>query len=397
MTMGFELALTICIGIYLVGTLVSTFTKAKLPAMFVVSVLFLIGFWTILPKDIIVTSGMKTVSDIGFLVVLVHVGTLFEIQDMKKEWRVVVVVLSAIVGICAFVGLGITVLFGKDMALCAIPPLTGGGIATMLISQAATEAGNNQASLLAIMILTLQTLLGFPLSSYTLKKEASKLLVDFRNGEVVTVANSSAKSAESKKITLVETIPAKYRDSTFQLFCCVFLGFAANWLGAIVAPVTGNIVNKSLLGILFGIVAYSFGLIEKAPLTKAGAFPFLMLSLTLNMMTNLGNATPALLLETIFPLLLAFVLALLSIWFIAPAVGKFIGYGKDISRAMGLNCFLGYPFNHQITLEAINASTEDSKEREYLESQMIPPVIIAGVVSVSVVSVLVAGLCLGLM
>ena len=389
---NFEWALCACVGIYLIGCIVSTATKAKLPALFVTSILFIIGFWTILPPDIVITSGIKTVSDIGFLVVLVHVGTLFELDDMKRDWKAVVVSLTAIVGICALVGIVMTLLYGKDMALCAIPPLTGGGMATMLMSQAATDLGDTQASLLAIMILTLQTLFGFPLTAATLKQEAKRLLND---GAVSKASTCVASVTATNKKRLVERIPAKYRDTTFQLFTCVLIGAVAYWGGSILAPLTSNIVNRSLLAIILGILAYSFGLIEKAPLSKAGAFPFLMLSLTLNLMTNLSAATPQLILQTLLPLVLAFVLGLVSIWFVAPFVGGKIGYGKSISRAVALNGFLGYPFNHQITLEAINASTEDPDERKYLEEKLLPPMIIGGVVSVSVVSVLVAGICLG--
>lgn len=389
---NFEWALCACVGIYLIGCIVSTATKAKLPALFVTSILFIIGFWTILPPDIVITSGIKTVSDIGFLVVLVHVGTLFELDDMKRDWKAVVVSLTAIVGICALVGIVMTLLYGKDMALCAIPPLTGGGMATMLMSQAATDLGDTQASLLAIMILTLQTLFGFPLTAATLKQEAKRLLND---GAVSKASTCVASVTATNKKRLVERIPAKYRDTTFQLFTCVLIGAVAYWGGSILAPLTSNIVNRSLLAIILGILAYSFGLIEKAPLSKAGAFPFLMLSLTLNLMTNLSAATPQLILQTLLPLVLAFVLGLVSIWFVAPFVGGKIGYDKSISRAVALNCFLGYPFNHQITLEAINASTEDPDERKYLEEKLLPPMIIGGVVSVSVVSVLVAGICLG--
>jgi hypothetical protein len=393
MTFTFEWALAMCVGIYLIGSLVSTKTKAKLPAMFVVSILFLFGYWTILPKDIIVTSGIKIVSDIGFLVVLIHVGTLFEFDELKKEWRVVITVLSAILGICVLVLVGIP-LFNKDIAFCSIPSLVGGGIATIIMTQAASAKGNSQAALLATMILTMQTMIGFPLTSLNLKKEMLRLLPMTHKNETLS---AEAHSTGAKKVYWRDRIPGKYKDTTYHLFCCVILGALSYWIGNYTAAMTGNLINRSLLAIIFGIIMYSLGIIDKEPLTKAGAFPFLMFALTLNLMTSLGAATPALLLQTIVPLSAAFALATLSIWFISPLVGKKFGYTAAWARALAFNCFLGYPFNHQITLEAINAVATDAEERKYLEAKLLPPMIIGGVVAVSIVSVVIAGIFSGLL
>jgi hypothetical protein len=394
MTFTFEWALAICVGIYLIGSLVSTKTKAKLPTMFVVSILFLIGYWTILPKDIIVTSGIKIVSDIGFLVVLIHVGTLFEFEELKKEWRVVATVLSAILGICVLVLVGIPLFFNKEIAFCSIPSLVGGGIATIIMTQAANAKGNTQAALLATMILTMQTMIGFPLTSLNLKKEMLRLLPMAHKNETLT---AEANITEVKKVYWRDRIPGKYKDTTYHLFCCVILGALSYWIGNYTAAMTGNLINRSLLAIIFGIIMYSLGIIDKEPLTKAGAFPFLMFALTLNLMSSLSAATPALLFQTIVPLSVAFALATLSIWFISPLVGKKFGYTAAWSRALSFNCFLGYPFNHQITLEAINAVATDSEGRKYLEAKLLPSMIIGGVVAVSIISVVVSGIFSGLL
>ena len=144
-------------------------------------------------------------------------------------------------------------------------------------------------------------------------------------------------------------------------------------------------------------LANAIGIIEKNPLEKSGSYPFLMLGLNIGIMDNLKSVTPGMVLETLIPFIGVFVISSIGIWFLCPLIGKKLNFTPAFSRAIGLNCFLGYPFNHQITVESINAVTEDPQERKLLEKDLLPPMVLSGVISVSVVSVLVAGVFVGLL
>lgn len=393
MTLTFEWALTLCISIFLISTIISTKTNSKLPTMLTMSFIFLVGFWTVLPQDIIEISGIKTIYNICFLVVLIHVGAMFEMSKLKKDWRLALVVLTAVLAITILVGVIATVVFGKEIALCSIPPLTGGGISGIIMMNAANEKGYTQAALLAMMIMTLQIFIGSVLTGFNLRKEAvSKLKIGIQNGNEHT---DIAEKAE--KETIIEKIPEKYRDTTFHLFTCCLLGALAYLLGDITSGWTGGIVNKSILAIVFGILAKQFGIIEANPLEKSGSYPFLMMGLYIGIMDNLKMVTPSMLIETFIPFVGVFVISTIGIWFLCPLVGKKMNFTAAFSRAIGFNCFLGYPFNHQITIESINAVTNDPEERKYLEKELLPPMILAGVIAISVVSVLVAGIVSGLL
>ena len=88
MTFTFEWAITICVGIFLIGSAISLKTNFRIPTMLTVAILFLAGFWTIFPQDLIEISGLKTVYNICFLVVLIHVGAMFEWKNLKKDINV---------------------------------------------------------------------------------------------------------------------------------------------------------------------------------------------------------------------------------------------------------------------------------------------------------------------
>lgn len=72
--------------------------------------------------------------------------------------------------------------------------------------------------------------------------------------------------------------------------------------------------------------------------------------------------------------------------------GKKLGYSTNLSIAIGLNCFLGFPHNFVITNEVIRAIAKNEQESQYLNSILMPKMIIGSIVSVSMVSALVAGL-----
>lgn len=78
-------------------------------------------------------------------------------------------------------------------------------------------------------------------------------------------------------------------------------------------------------------------------------------------------------------------------------VGKVMKFSVSMSMAIGLNCFLGFPFNYIICDEAVNAVGETEEEREYLNGILMPKMIISGIVAVSMVSTLVAGMFVGMM
>ena len=59
--------------------------------------------------------------------------------------------------------------------------------------------------------------------------------------------------------------------------------------------------------------------------------------------------------------------------------------------AIVLNAFSGFPINMLITTEALNMNTEEGDEREAISAEVMPKMLIAGFVCVTIVSVLLAG------
>ena len=68
--------------------------------------------------------------------------------------------------------------------LAGTPPLSGGIVAYMIVSEQANAMGRPDLSTLALAVFVLQSFVGYPLTAFFLKKEANYLLKNYRNGIV---------------------------------------------------------------------------------------------------------------------------------------------------------------------------------------------------------------------
>ncbi len=383
-----------------IAEIITKKTKARIPSLLIVSIIFLTGYWSgIFPRDILDISYVNQVRQITLLFILLHVGTMFDINQIKQDWKTVVITLAAVAGIIVIVGPLGFLAFGKEMTVAAIPPLTGGGMASILMSDAALAKGFDHIAMLATLVFVFQGFFGFPLTSFFLRKESRSLLDTYRKSGSSIPAQSGkktdrqAQATGTGKKTLNSLVPEQYKTYTYYL---AKLG-ALSLLVYFINLYTGKYFSDTILYITFGILGVMFGFLEKEPLKKAESYGILQLCLTASFMRNFANSTPQQLMELIVPILGFLLFAAFAISIASLTAGKLLHYTPCMSIAIGLNCFLGFPFNFIITEEAIAASAENEEERQYLNGILMPKMIIAGIVAVSIVSTIVAGAFLNMM
>lgn len=90
-----------------IGEWVSTKTRAMVPSIFVTALIFIIGFWTIFPKNIVeqATFGLNFAS-ICVPLLLVHLGTTMNIRELIEQWKAVAI---ALLGVCGTILLCLTI------------------------------------------------------------------------------------------------------------------------------------------------------------------------------------------------------------------------------------------------------------------------------------------------
>lgn len=375
--------------IMLVGEIISSKTGGKLPQMFIVATLFLFGYWTFLPKDVLSISGLNVVAEICKLFILIHVGSMFNIKSLIKDWRVVVTTLCAIVGILVLVLTVGTLIFGKEIAIIGAAPLTGGGMAAMIMNEGAIAIGKQALGVIAFVIFIMQGFVGFPVTAFFLRKEGERLAAELRENPSLLhhiKTKSSEEQVQTKK-KLYEYVPTKICTPTYYLTIMGVLGC----LGLLIYNLLNGVVDRSIIMIIVGITASQIGLIPPNPMNKADSAGILNLALFASFMSGFADTTPASIGQMVVIVFGLLIIATIGILVFSIPVGKKFGYSTWMASAIGLNCFLGFPYNYNLTNEAVAVVAKNDDEKTYLTEQMLPKMIIGSVVAVTLVSCIVAG------
>jgi hypothetical protein len=395
------LALVILTFILFVGDFVAVRTKAWVPSIFICATLFLLGYWTFFPQNIVELAGVPPVVATMLMYLLItNMGTLLSIQELKNQWKTIVIALSGILGIIALLfGVG-TFLFGFETIVVAIPPLVGGVVSALIMSEGAKEAGLASLSVFAIVIYVMQGFAGYPLTSIMLKKEGKRLLTQYRNGQLTEEAQGKAASEVAAaaampkvELKLFKNMPEKYNTEFFKFFRLSLVAYLAYQVSTLLAPIVS--ISPFVLCLLFGVIATSVGFLEKQVLQKANGFGFAILGLMLFIFDGLKKATPSMMLEIIYPLIGTIVIGVIGMYIFSFIAGKLLKVSKEMAFAVSLTALYGFPADYIITAEVIKSLSEDEKEREMLTSRMLPPMLVGGFITVTIVSVILAGIFVG--
>jgi hypothetical protein len=384
-------AFSIVLGVLTIGEIVSVKTKAFIPSVFVSAVLFLIGFWTVLPADLMSQSSFAMpVVYVSLYLLLTHMGTLMSLKELIGQWRTILIAFSGIIGICALTLTVGKMFFGWQTVVAATPPLTGGVVASILMTQAANDLGLTSIAVLATCMYIMQGFVGYPITAVLLKKEATRLANEVRSGEVVykTEAKSVGAMAAEKKSGhwMFPEIPEKYQSSYVIL---LKLGLVA-WAAATVAPYIH--LNQFVVCLIFGVIGREFGFLEEKALIKANAFGFLMTVLMAYVFSGLSKATPEMLKVIALPLFGIIILGVTGMGIVSMLLGKILGYTKEMSFSIAMTALYGFPADYILTLEAIKASTKTKEETDYAMDQMVPKMLVGGFTTVTIASVIIAGI-----
>lgn len=385
--------------VYYAGEFVGTKSKAWIPSCFVTACLFLIGYWTFFPKNIVELAGLGAPlgGTLAIMLCITHMGTIISIRQLLQQWKVIVIALAGLAGMVGFCWFICIPMVGKEFVIAGLPPLTGGIVAATMMQTAAAEKGLIAASILAIAMYVMQGFAGYPLTAVMLKKEGKKLIAGFRNGEVeVTKAGEVDSSAgnmkveESKKKKLIPPMPDKYSTTAFILLKMIISAYFASVLG----KYTG--LSQAVWALILGIIFTEIGFLDKDSLNKANSYGFLMYVLMIFVFSGLKDATPEMLMQILGPMALIIVVGVAGMALTSIIAGKFIGISWNMAFAVSLTALYGFPPNYILTQEAVKALAETPEEHDYLMGKMLPMMIVGGFTTVTITSVIIAGIFINL-
>ena len=117
----------------------------------------------------------------------------------------------------------------------------------------------------------------------------------------------------------------------------------------------------------------------------------LMFALTMYVFEGLKDCTPQMLIDLIVPMLEMIVIGVAGMWIFAVIAAKVLKISPWLTFANSLTALYGFPFNALITESTCTAMAETPEEKEYLMSEIFPSMIVGGFVTVTIASVIIAG------
>ena len=276
-------AFVVVMAVWTVSEYVAKKTKSLLSSLFVASLIFLVGFLTgIFPDDLLASSSLLALAGVVVGFIIVHLGTMISLDDFKKQWRTFLIGASTVLGIGIALWLAALVFGARisgsaadgyaqalDFVVAGTGALSGGTISVIIVQEAALGVGLTAIAIFPVLIAALQGLIGFPLTSIILRKEAARLKGEYRAG------NLAAVEAEEEGAAGRSILPAPFRNTPGTLFVVGIVVLVS--LG--INNLTDGILNTFVVALVFGVLLRTFGVFKPSVLAGIDSLGLMMLAI----------------------------------------------------------------------------------------------------------------------
>ena len=395
--MKFIIAFLIVMLFIMIGEWVSSLTHAYIPSVFVTAVLFMIGFWTIVPKNVVETASFgSNFSAICLGLTLVNLGTLMSLKELLQQWRAVCIALLGIVGTLTLTLTIGTWIFNWHTVVAAVPPLTGGLVAALLMTTGLKAQGINYLVALPVSMFVFHSIVGYPLTSWLLKKEGKRLVNEF-NSLPASQKNSVAKLGNDDDLQSKHFfhLPQQYRTSSFILVKVALVALLSNLVATAIHPFIN--INVNVICLVFGVIAHQLGFLESHALNKAGVYDWLIYGLLAYIFSQLSITTPRQMGTIVVQIIVLIALGLLGMFIASSLLAKPFKMTWQMAYACSLTCLFGFPTDYILTSEVSREMAHNKEEENYLLAHMMPKMLVGGFATVSIASIIIASIFLKLL
>ena len=244
--------------------------------------------------------------------------------------------------------------------------------------------GRPELATLALAVLVLQSFVGYPLTSFLLKREARHLLGDYKSGKTLAQAGS----CEEGK-TLLPQLPSKYVTNNTTLFKVAVAGL----IGMVITSWTNEIISRYVILLIVGVILAEIGFLDRSPLIKSQVFGFTSVVIVgFVVVSGIAVATPDVVASMMLPSIGIIIIGCIGLCLFSALAGRLLGFRWELAMSVSLTALYGYPGNYILSQESVKAVAEDEEQAKYLSSCIEPQMIIGGFTTVTIASVFVASI-----
>lgn len=379
-------SVTVLCVVLAVSEVISTKTRGILSTILIASCIYVAGYFTgIIPRTTPADTGLIDIcGNFGLMIIITNLGTMITLKKLIQEWRVVALCIGglAVLGI-VLVTVG-SVMFGKEYALLAYPPIAGGAIATAVVADAATVAGAENLAGFAWLVSMLQDIVAIPMTSVLMSVYCQKSIKRKKIDKNLVSQKYEEKS--DSRFRLVPEIPEKYNTMYVKLAKILVITLLCIYLGEI----TG--ISSAILCLVLGMLFYEIGFLDKNTLQSCGIMNFLILALLALGINAYASMTPERLSGMLTMAVEFEILGAVALIIGGIVCAKLFRMDPILGAVLSLDAMMGFPLNMIITEDVIRSMELSVNETERLRETILPKIIIAGFTSVSIMSVVIAGM-----
>lgn len=373
--------------VYGVGDLLGVITKAKISSVFVVMATFLVLFMTgVFPADIIDQAGLTSMASMAAALLIFHMGTTINLKQLINEWRTVVTAILSMLVVALVVFL-LSPIIGYENAIVAIPVLNGGIISTQIMSEAATNAGLAVPAALAAILYAVKKFAGSYPASMLGVREANDILEKYRANPNDPMFAETSNDTANGKIGFADQYEKYFTD-----FVCIMITVFFGWVSVVLGTLIPQ-VNMSIWALVLGAVMGYFNLVPARILDKGkstGIISMLTYAVIIPSLAKINFQELGDLAFQVIVILGVTIIALIIFFAVLPGY-KIIG-SKPLAAGVSLTQYLGFPATFLISNEIAKAVTDDPKEQEVVLSRIMPSYVVGGMTTVTVFSIVIAGI-----
>lgn len=383
--------LLIVLGFFAIGDILGVATKAKLSSVFVALFLFLVGFIAqVLPPDIIDQANLTGIGSMSMAFVVFNMGTAVNLGELRREWKVVVMSIFAMVVAMVSI-MAIIPIIGKQAAIVSIPIVNGGIVATQIMTGTALDKGFTIAAALGTIIFAVQKFVGtVPASRFGLK-EADLLLVDYRANlakgiDLLDEEATNENPKAPKKVYFYQKYDKYFTPYTILAVIALFA-----YIAYLIGEFTG--ISMSIWCLILGATAGYIGIVPPKILDKGKASGLFLVATFCTLIPSLAKISISDIKTLSFQTFAVFAAVLIGsyIFLYLIPTWKFIG-SKNMAMGIAMSQLLGFPATFLIVNEIATALAKTEKEKDYVIKKLTPAFVVSGFVSVTTFSIIIAGI-----
>lgn len=387
-------AITILLVFYALGDCIAMKTKGLLSSIFVICVVMLVCFWAGLPKDISEIAGVSAIGSTLVGPLVVGIGTTISLDELKRQWKTVVAsAVGVTTGVLAILLIGNHII-GWNEAVASAPIFAGAAVALLVVNEALKEVGLLESiGVIIITIYATQKFFGVPLASFCLQREAKNFLAEPEKVGYYANLLEASEEGQKKEKKRPLTVFSKMDKPVYNFAKLALVASLANFLSGL----TGGKVHYLVIALVLGVVFMELGFLQKNSLGKTDSYFFMMFATIMSVFASLANVTPSSLASNLIAVLIVMIIGTLGVIVAGFVIGKIIKESPWVCIALGITCTFGFPTTVLMSNEIAEGMGKTPEEVKALTNYILPKMTVAGFITVTIGSVILAGLIVPLL